>query len=436
MRSRARTMVCVFITECQASTRSGIFTMLVKVDVVDNSRVAHQTKNEMKSLARKLGLRRILKSGMRHASNALFHMVNIFRHDISDRVAVRINGKEVICDVFPCKDNRYIALIGHYGRLDNPDTMTCTFGSGEVSKCMWIDDYPHRNEGEQLLICLFPVPEADKRMGATSISLQTRSGIVLSKLTIRFKVTAKKYHLAATTLMRDEEHILCEWIEYYRAIGVEHFYIYDNRSLKKNKIRKLLEPYTEQGIVTLLDWDYLYAKNRKNSRRFCQRGQMHHCLYKYGHLSTWMFFIDVDEFVFPVDRNQTSVLPLLKKYDQNPEVAALQFKMIWFGNSGHTKVPKGLIIENYTHRAADVVPEGREKCCVRPDKVELMFIHNVKQYLEDSVKVIVPPEQFRINHYSTLSAKRRRHRDEQLNVTEDTGMQKFVPLVRQQLRNR
>jgi hypothetical protein len=393
-------------------------------------------KNEMKSLARKLGLRRILKSGMRHASNALFHMVHIFRHDISDRVEVRINGKEVICDVFPCKDNRYIALIGRYGRLDNPDTMTCVFESGEVSKCIWIDDYPHRNEGEQVLICLFPVPEADKRMGATSISLQTRNGIVLGKLTIHFNVSPKKYHLTATTLVRNEERILREWIEYCRAIGVEHFYIYDNRSLKKNKVRKLLEPYTEQGIVTLLDWDYLYAKNRKNSRRFCQRGQMHHCLYKYGHLSTWMFFIDVDEFVFPVDHNQTSVLPLLEKYDHNSEVAALQFKMIWFGNSGHKKVPEGLIIENYTHRAADVVQEGREKCCVRPDKVELMLIHNVKQYLEGSVKVIVPPEQYRINHYNTLSAKRRRHRDEQLNVTEDTGMQKFVPMVCQQLRNR
>jgi len=389
----------------------------------------------MKSLARKLGLRPILKSGIRHASNAFFHMVNLFRHDISDRAEVRINGKEVIYDVFPCKDNRYIALIGYYGRLDNPETMTCVFESGEVSKCIWIDDYPHTHEGEQVLICLFPVPETDKRMGATSISLRTRSGIVLSKLTIRFEVNPKKYHLAAAAIIRDEERILCEWIEYYQAIGVEHFYIYDNRSLKKNKLRKLLEPYIEQDIVTLLDWDYLYAHNKINSRHFCQRGQIHHCLYKYGHLSNWMFFIDVDEFVFPVDRDQTSVLPLLKKYEQNPEVAALQFKMIWFGSSGHTKVPKGLIIENYTHRAVDVVQEGREKCCVRSDKVALLFIHNVKQYLEGSVKVIVPPEQFRINHYNTMSAKRRRHHDEQLNVTEDTGMQKFVPLVRLKLRN-
>ena len=101
----------------------------------------------------------------------------------------------------------------------------------------------------------------------------------------------------------------------------------------------------------------------------------------------------------------------------------------------HLKNPKGLIIENYTHRAADVVQKGHEKCCVRPDKVALLLIHNVKLYLGGAVKVIVPPEQFRINHYATLSAKRRRHRDEQLNATEDTGMQKFVPLVRQQLRN-
>ena len=389
----------------------------------------------MKSLARKLGLRPIINSGMRHASNALFHIINLFRHDIGGRVEVCINGKVAIYDVFPCKDNGYIALIGYYGRLDNPETMTCTFASGEVSQCIWIDDYPLTHEGGQVLICLFPVPDSDKHSGTTSISLRTRNCVVLGKLTIHFKNDLKKNYLSVAAIMRDETRILCEWIEYYRAIGVEHFYLYDNRSLRKNKIRKLLEPYIEQGIVTLLDWNYLYARNKENSRRFCQRGQMHHCLYKYGHLSTWMFFIDVDEFVFPVDRDQTSVLPLLNKYEQNPEVAALQFKMIWFGNSGHTTVPKGLIIENYTHRAADVVQKGHEKCCVRPDKVALLLIHNVKLYLGGAVKVIVPPEQFRINHYATLSAKRRRHRDEQLNATEDTGMQKFVPLVRHQLRN-
>lgn len=381
----------------------------------------------------RLRLGPIARSTLKHVKVVLFHAQKIFRHNIGDRNEIRLNGKVAIYDIFPCKDNRYIALIGYYGRLDNPGSLTCLFESGEISKGIWIDDYPHTHEGEQVFICLFPVPEADRHAGITSVSLRPGNVDVLCELTIQLNDCTRKHRLSIGLIMKDEHRFLREWIEYYRIIGVEHFYIYDNRSLRKNKIRKLLNPYIEQGIVTLVDWDYPFAKNKKKDQKFCQRGQMHHCLYKYGQLSTWMLFIDVDEYVYPVDPKQTSLLPLLEKYEQSHEVAALQFKMIWFGNSGHKKIPEGLVIENYTHRATEVVQQGREKCCVKPDKVALLFIHDVKQYFEGSVKITVPPEQYRINHYYTTSAKRRGHRNDKFNEQVDTGMQRFVPLVRHHL---
>ena len=37
-----------------------------------------------------------------------------------------------------------------------------------------------------------------------------------------------KYKLSITTLFKYEVDFLREWIEYHRAVGVEHFYLYEN----------------------------------------------------------------------------------------------------------------------------------------------------------------------------------------------------------------
>ena len=148
----------------------------------------------------------------------------------------------------------------------------------------------------------------------------------------------------------------------------------------------------------------------------------------------WILFIDVDEFVYPLDPGQMSLLPLLKEYETNPDVAGLQFRMIWFGNSGFRDVPEGLVIENYTQRAAEVVPEGRQKCCVKPDRVELLFIHDLKKCVGNSGKISVSPEQYRLNHYYATSRMRCRSADSRFNEEDDNGMARFVDQVKQNLK--
>ena len=37
-----------------------------------------------------------------------------------------------------------------------------------------------------------------------------------------------KYRLSACAIMKNEQKNVLEWVAYHHAIGVDHFYIYDN----------------------------------------------------------------------------------------------------------------------------------------------------------------------------------------------------------------
>lgn len=324
-------------------------------------------------------------------------------------------------------------LVGHANHLPPGLPLGCRFGSGEYTIGRDIEDTAHDQEGEQVRLVVFPIPQADRGSSEVEITVLGESECI-GRRTVSMRRNLPARYLTVTTLMKDEGQFLLEWIAYYRILGADHFVIYDNRSLYRSSIRRLLKPLIDENLVTLLDWDYPYKYgSADNSWRFCQRGQMHHALYKYGACSTWMLFIDVDEFIAPSNSTQQSLLPLLRSADEDPSIAGLQFKMIWFGNNGHHTPPPGLVIENYTRRSRDVISEGREKCAMKCQATRTMFIHAPKS-TEPGTRIIkVSPDDFRINHYFATSARRANQINEELNEVEDTGMLRFAARIREQL---
>ena len=76
------------------------------------------------------------------------------------------------------------------------------------------------------------------------------------------------YNLAVVAIFKDEARYLREWLDYHLLTGAEHFYLYNNDS--SDDYEKILAPYVEAGLVTLIDWSgqamqnpaYLDALNR------------------------------------------------------------------------------------------------------------------------------------------------------------------------------
>lgn len=149
---------------------------------------------------------------------------------------------------------------------------------------------------------------------------------------------------------RDEARFLEEWLEYYLAAGVEHFFLYNNFS--SDNYRTVLEPYQECGRVTLIEWPYKPASPWAE----------HDCLYRARGQFEWVGFVDADEFV--VVQDGRSIPEFLSGFGDAPGVALHWY---FFGSNGHKSRPREWVIRAYTRRAAE--PNDHFKVFVRPDKV-------------------------------------------------------------------
>lgn len=162
-----------------------------------------------------------------------------------------------------------------------------------------------------------------------------------------------KAYLSVCAIYRDEAPYLREWVAFHRLVGVERFFLYNNRSSDEHL--EALAPYVEDGTVEVRDWR-LYPG---------QVAAYEHCAREHARDSRWIAFIDVDEFLFsPTGR---PVSELLAGYEQWPGVGV---NRTVFGTSGHVTAPEGLVIENYVRRGRDEATARAIKSIADPSQVE------------------------------------------------------------------
>lgn len=150
----------------------------------------------------------------------------------------------------------------------------------------------------------------------------------------RSKYRNYKYNIGICAIFKDEAPFLKEWIDFHLGIGVEHFILYNNNS--SDNYKEILEPYINNGKVSLIDWVLSDGTQQKKAYQ--------DCLNKFSFMFRWIGFLDIDEFVCPV--YESNILNWLQKFDKYPSVA-IYWKQ--FGSSGvmihDYKTP---VIEQYT----------------------------------------------------------------------------------------
>ena len=140
------------------------------------------------------------------------------------------------------------------------------------------------------------------------------------------------YYAVICAIAKDEDEFLKEWVVYHLLLGFDHIIIYDNGS--KNPIRILLKEYIEENLVSVQDYPTQNAP---------QLSAYFHCLKNWKEKTCWMAFIDIDEFIGPLQDNDIRTF-----LDRFEEYAGVGIHWMMFGSNGHLKRPKGNVIENYT----------------------------------------------------------------------------------------
>ena len=267
--------------------------------------------------------------------------------------------------------------------------------------------------------------------------------------------------LCITCVAKNEAPYLREWIEYHKIVGVERFYFYDNES--DDDTKEVLAPYIKDGTVV-----YHFLPNHPITKRRQQEEAYNDAIFKYRDRVRWMAFIDIDEFIVPVEKN--SIPEFLADYDQYPGVA---INWVCFDSNGHDRKPTahgGLVTANYTRTKKDhskieghnVGDDRIVKSIVDPKQVVNyisphygLFYHYFEEVTENFQRTrgnstrTHSSNKIRINHYLTRSKEeylnkiKRNHKGVQniyefneatLNfqeeTTEDLVIQKYVPQLK------
>ena len=178
--------------------------------------------------------------------------------------------------------------------------------------------------------------------------------------------------IAIAACVKNEARYIEEWVRFHQAVGIRHFYIYDNGSTDDTcvQLRNLLD----EDTLTIIPWA---GRMQDAATSTVLNGQVivfAHAILNFGCHYRWMAFIDVDEFLLP--KEARTVEQALEAVGNFPNVS-LPWHM--FATSGHEAPPAGPLALNYTLRGADPMTRKENvsnfKCIVDPCEVTEVSVH-------------------------------------------------------------
>ncbi len=195
-----------------------------------------------------------------------------------------------------------------------------------------------------------------------------------------------------STIVRDDETYIDEWIEYHSSIGFDHFVIYDHKS----KIP--VQPKWGKKVT-------VYRTERTDPHK---PNILHNHTLK-EHKCRWLSLLDVDEFiVLPENKN---IHELLEDYK---DFGGLCLNYQIYGSSGHKKRPEGNVKDNYVWCTNSWLTSNIVKSILNTRYTISIFnqhaAHTKKPIVTEEYKIwdgqtmiATPRKRGRINHYYTRS---------------------------------
>ena len=211
---------------------------------------------------------------------------------------------------------------------------------------------------------------------------------------------ALKYNLAVCSVFKNEAPFLKEWIEYYRLLGVDHFYLYDNGSADES--HQVLRPYIRKGLVSLTLWPNLVDEKTENPDELwalsSQVSAYHHATYvKAVRETKWLIFLNVNEFLVSTEANALG--NLLKKYENYPGIT-METDFFDAGTLG--KVPqRKLVVESIELTAPERNPPKEvTKTIFKPRLCKGLFWPPCScNFYDNAQAATVNKSELRVNRY-------------------------------------
>lgn len=169
-----------------------------------------------------------------------------------------------------------------------------------------------------------------------------------------------QYYASVCLLIKDENAYLEEWLKHYESIGIDHFYIYDNKS--KTPVRDTIHAI-DGGRFDSMCTVTPFTEYKKNMQYECYE----HCLSHHGTESRWIGFFDTDEFV-DVDKN---IHEFLGQFEND---FCVWFPWELYNANGHINKRDTTMKEAFPAPCPD--PYGLwGKVFLQPHRTQFMYVH-------------------------------------------------------------
>lgn len=202
----------------------------------------------------------------------------------------------------------------------------------------------------------------------------------------QYRMSEENYFLVTLTIAKSEEMVIEEFIEHYRSEGVGHMYIIDNSPEPENEMAKKIQPYVDDGFVTVFH----------RSKQYSQKKHYREIYRKFRTTSKWWAVVDVDEYIFGVKKPLVECLVDLKG------VHYIQVHWTMYGWAGIETQPES-IRESFLLRAEST--HFWSKGLFLAEHVKNLGIHVHKKISKTNVLKITDVQHpvIRLNHYFCMS---------------------------------
>lgn len=116
-------------------------------------------------------------------------------------------------------------------------------------------------------------------------------------------------NIAVCVIGRNENRYAVEFVEYYKSIGVDKIFIYDNNYDGEEYFEEVLDEFIQSSFVEVIDF---------RNRQICQLDSYQDCYDKHGSEFDWICFFDFDEYLYMEDGRDIKQFlssPMYDKFD-------------------------------------------------------------------------------------------------------------------------
>jgi len=160
----------------------------------------------------------------------------------------------------------------------------------------------------------------------------------------------KSFKIAVCAIGKNENLYIREWVEYYKNLGINKIFLYDNNDINGERFEEVINDYITIGFVEISNWRGKVKTTKNHEEQLngkTLQGQAYKdCYYNNYRNYDWIAFFDIDEFL-SIDYKYNNISEFLNDFNDYDGIK-VQWRM--YGDNGNLYYENKPVIERFKNK--------------------------------------------------------------------------------------